>query len=158
MEPPPNAGGAVVPKLGAVVTAVEPKGKGDGAALAAGAAGAPLPPKVKGFGAAAEEPKAGWAAGAAGAWNDDFPKVKVDWVDAAAVVVEAAFAMAKLPNEAAVVVCIGAAWPKVNPFWVAAWESGCAAPNVKVLLLEVVVAAVGAGAGAVVVVVGAAPN
>lgn len=116
MELPPNAGGAWVPKLGAVVTALEPKGKGGGAALAAGAAGAPPPPKVKGFGAAAEEPKVVCAAGAAGAWNDDFPKVKVDWVAAAAVVVEAVLAMAKPPNEGAVVVCIGAAWPKVNPF------------------------------------------
>lgn len=155
---PPNAGGAGVPKLGAVVTAVEPKGKGGGAVLAVGAAGAPLPPKVKGLGAAAEAPRAGCAAGAAGAWYDDFPKVKVGWVKAAgAAAVEAVLAMAKPPNEAAVVVCIGAAWPKANPFWLAAWDSGCVAPNVKVLLLEVVVAAVGAGAGTVVVVV-AAPN
>lgn len=115
VELPPNAGGAGVPKLGAVVAAVEPNGKGGGAVFPAGAAGAPLPPKVKGFGAGAEEPKVGCAAGAAGAWND-FPKVKVDWVEAVAVVVEAVLAMAKPPNEAAVVVCIGAAWPKVNPF------------------------------------------
>lgn len=77
--------------------------------------------------------------------------MKVDWVVAAAVV-EAALAMAKPPNEAVVVFWLGAAWPKANTFWLAAWGSGCVAPNAKVLLLEVVVAAVGATAAAVVVV------
>lgn len=142
-----------------MVAAVEPKGKGGGAALAAGADAAPLAPKVNGLGGAAEEPKAGCAA-AAGAGNDDAPKVKVDWVVAAAavVVVEAVLANPKPPNVAVVVFWVDACWPKANTFWLAAWASGCVAPKVKVLLLEVVVAAAGAGAGAAAVVVVAAPN
>lgn len=46
--------------------------------------------------------------------------MKVDWVVAAAVVVEAVLAMAKPPNEAVVVFWLGAAWPKANIFWLAA--------------------------------------
>lgn len=46
--------------------------------------------------------------------------MKVDWVVAAAVVVEAVPAMAKPPNEAVVVFWLGAAWPKANIFWLAA--------------------------------------
>lgn len=81
---------------------------------------------------------------------------------AAAVVLAAVLANPKPPNVGVAVFWAGADWPKAKTFWLAAWGSGCVAPNVKVLLLEAVVAAeaeagAGAGAGAVVV-VGAAPN
>lgn len=45
--------------------------------------------------------------------------MKVDWVVAAAVV-ELVLAMANPPNEAVVVLWLGAAWPKANIFWLAA--------------------------------------
>lgn len=116
VELAPNAGLAGVAKLDAVVAAAAPKGKGGGAGLAAGVDDAPTLPKVKCFGGAAEELKVGCTAGAS---NDDFPKVKVDWVGAAAVVVGAVLAMAKPPNEAGVVFWLGAVWPKANTFWLA---------------------------------------
>lgn len=106
-EPVPKAGLAGVPKVDAVVAAV-PKVKGAGLEL--GVDDAPAPPKVKGFGgAAAVEPKVD---GARGASNTDFPKLKVDWVEAG--VVETALLGPKPPNEAEVVFWPGAAWPKVN--------------------------------------------
>lgn len=81
----------------------------------------------------------------------------MDWVVAAAVV-EAVLAIAKPPNEVVVVFWLGAGWPKPNTFWLAAWGSGCVAPNEKAPLLEVVVAAAGAAAGVAAVVVVAVPN
>lgn len=71
-----------------------------------------------------------------------------------AAVVEAVLAMANPPNEAVVVFWLVAVWPKENTFWLAAWGSGCVAPNAKVLLVEVVEATAGAAA----VVVLAVPN
>lgn len=62
------------------------------------------------------EPKVAWAAGA---WNNDFPKVKVDWLLGAAVV-EAVLVMANPPNEAVVAFWVGGAWPNANTFWLAA--------------------------------------
>lgn len=47
---------------------------------------------------------------------------------------------------------LGAVWPNAKTFCFAASGSACGAPNVKVLLLELVVAAVATGAAAVVVV------
>lgn len=43
----------------------------------------------------------------------------MDWVVAAAVV-EAVVAIAKPPNEAVVVLWLGAVWPKANTFWLVA--------------------------------------
>lgn len=120
VELAPNAGLAGVPKVLAVVAAAAPNVNGAGAGLEAGVVEAPPPPKVKGFGGAAEEPKVD---GAAGASNADFPKAKVDWVVAAAVV-EEVLAMAKPPNEAVVVFWLGAVWPKENMFWLVAGGSG----------------------------------
>lgn len=74
VELPPNAGLTGVPKLDAVVAAAVPNVKGAEAGAGAGAnAGAgEAPPKVKGFIVVAGVMKAD---GAAGASNDDFPKV-----------------------------------------------------------------------------------
>lgn len=120
VELAPNAGLAGVPKVLAVVAAAAPKvngaGAGAGAGLEAGVDDAPPPPKVKGFGGAADEPKVDAAAGAS---NAGFPKVKVDWVVAAAAV-EEVLAMAKPPNEAVVVFWLGAVCPKEKTFWLAA--------------------------------------
>lgn len=66
-------------------------------------------------------------------------------------------AMAKPPNGTVVVFWFCTAGPNVNTFWLVARGSGCVETNVKVPLLEAVVAAV-AGAGAAAVVVGAVPN
>lgn len=108
-EPVPNAGLAGVPKVDAVVAAV-PKAKGAGFEI--GVDDTPAPPKVNGFGAAAVvEPKVD---GAGDTSNNDFPKLKVDWVEAA--VVETVLLKPKPPNEAEVVFWLGAAWPNVNKF------------------------------------------
>lgn len=98
---------AGVPKVADVVAvAADPKVKGAGAeaGLEAGVDEAPPAPNVNG---AAEEPNVDCAAGAS---NVDFPKLKVDWVVAAAAV-EAVLAMAKPPNDAVVVFWLGAIWP-----------------------------------------------
>lgn len=116
VEPAPNVGLAGVPKLEAVVEAVAPKLKGAGAGLEAGVDVTPPPPKVNGFGGAAVELKVDCVAGAS---NDGFPKLNVDWVVGGAVV-EAVLAIAKTPNEAVVVLWLGGAWPKGKTFWLAA--------------------------------------
>lgn len=67
----------------------------------------------------------------------------MDCVVAVPAVVGAVVAMAKPPNEGVVVFWLGAAWPKLNTFWLAACGSGCVALNVKEPLLEAVVAAGG---------------
>lgn len=108
-EPFPNAGLAGVPKVD-VVVAAPPKVKG--AEFEIGVDVAPAPPKVNGFGAAAVlEPKAD---GAVDASNNGFPKLKVDWVEAAAV--ETVLLKPKPPNEAEVVLWLGGAWPNANIF------------------------------------------
>lgn len=105
----PKAGLAGVPKVDAVVAGV-PKVKGAGFDI--GVDDAVVPPKVKGFGGAAVvEPKVD---GAGDASNTGFPKLKVDWVEAA--VVETVLPRPKTPNEAVVVFWPGAAWPNVNRF------------------------------------------
>lgn len=99
----PNAkSDELAPKLDAVVVAAPPNVKG--AEAEAGVDDAPPPPKANGFGAAAEELKADWAAGAS---NDDFPNANVDWVVAEAAV-EAVLAKAKPPKVVVVVFWLGA--------------------------------------------------
>ena len=154
VELAPNAGLAGVPNVVPVVAAADPKLKEAWAGLGAGVDDAVLLPKLNGFGCAPDEPKFDCGAGGP---KEDFPKGNVDWVGAVAVV-GAALAMAKPPNEAVVEFWLGAGWPKANAFWLAAWGSGCVAPNVKPPLLEVVVAAAAAGAGAAAAVVVAVPN
>lgn len=87
-----------------VAAAAAPKAKGAGAGLEAGVDDATLPPKVNGFVCAAEAPKVDCGAGAS---NGDFPKAKVDWVGAVAVV-GAELDIAKPPNEVVVEFWLGA--------------------------------------------------
>lgn len=107
VELAPNAGLAGwVPNVAAVVVGAAPKEKGPKALLETGVGFEALLPKVNGFAAAAAEPKLGCVVGNS---NAGFPNVKEDWVEVeVGAVVDVELVMLKPPNEAAVVVRLGA--------------------------------------------------